>query len=91
MAQRLHAVVHGQVQGVSFRYYTVMTARRLQLTGWVRNRQDGTVETTAEGDKPALDRFLDFLHTGSPSARVSDVQTDWTEASGEFEDFAIRY
>ena len=41
---RLHAIVHGRVQGVNFRYYTVRTAQRLGLTGWVANRWEGTVE-----------------------------------------------
>ena len=46
---RLHAVVHGRVQGVSFRYFVMECARRLDLFGWVRNRYDGTVEVMVEG------------------------------------------
>ena len=51
MNHRLHVIVEGRVQGVSFRYYTALTARRYNLTGWVRNLPDGTVETVAEGEQ----------------------------------------
>lgn len=88
---RLHAVVHGRVQGVNFRYYTIHTAQRLRLTGWVANRWNGTVETVAEGPRRALDEFLAFLHRGSPSAMVRRVDTERQIPTGEFEDFRVRY
>ena len=87
----LHAVVHGLVQGVNFRYYTVHTARRLGLTGWVANRWDGAVETIAEGSRAALDQFHTFLHQGSPSASVERVEAQWEAPTGEFEYFQVRY
>lgn len=89
--QRLHAIVHGMVQGVNFRAYTVREAQRLGLTGWVRNRPDGTVETVAEGPREALEAFLEFLFTGSPSASVDKVTPTWGQATGEFDDFRVRY
>jgi len=88
---RLHAVVEGIVQGVNFRYYTVRQARALGLTGWVANRWDGTVETVAEGPRPALREFLDFLHEGPPAAHVTHVAVQWEEPTGEFTDFRIIY
>jgi len=88
---RLHAVVHGYVQGVNFRYYTVRTARRLGLTGWVANRWDGTVETTAEGRREALVSFRAFLERGSPSSVVRRVDAEWETPTGEFERFEVRY
>lgn len=88
---RLHAVVEGRVQGVNFRYYTVRTARRLGLTGWVANRWDGTVETVAEGRREALEEFLAFLHRGSPAAVVLRVNARWEQPTGEFDDFKVRY
>ena len=89
--QRLHAVVEGRVQGVSFRYYTSQTAQRLGLTGWVANRWDGNVETVAEGPKEALSALLAFLHQGPPSAVVTNVDHSWIEATGEFTEFGVRY
>lgn len=88
---RLHAVVHGRVQGVNFRYYTVRTAQRLGLTGWVANRWDSTVETVAEGRRETLNEFRAFLRRGSPSAFVQRVDDKWETPTGEFERFGVRY
>lgn len=88
---RLHACVYGRVQGVNFRYYTQKEAVALGLTGWVANRFDGGVETIAEGERATLQTFLAFLHRGSPSARVDRVETEWLEATGEFNRFRVRY
>ena len=88
---RLHARVFGRVQGVNFRYYTQREAITRGLAGWVGNRFDGSVEVVVEGKKPALQNFLAFLHRGPPSARVDRVQSDWSEAIGEFDRFRVRY
>ncbi|NJL92227.1 MAG: acylphosphatase [Anaerolineae bacterium] len=70
--ERLHALVHGRVQGVSFRATTQQTAQQLNLTGWVRNRPDGTVEVLAEGPRAALERLLTFAGRGAlPQPRLS--------------------
>lgn len=76
-------------RGVNFRYYTRVTAQEIGVKGWVRNRSDGTVEVIAEGTRQQLEKLLQFLNTGPVSARVSQVQTDWLPASGEFADFQI--
>ncbi|RLD00436.1 MAG: acylphosphatase [Chloroflexi bacterium] len=88
---RLHAIIHGRVQGVNFRYYTTHTAQRLGLTGWVANRWDGTVEIIAEGARESLDEFRAFLHRGSPSAFVQRVDDEWEAPTGEFQRFGVRY
>ncbi|HSD82888.1 MAG TPA: acylphosphatase [Anaerolineae bacterium] len=87
--ERLHATVFGRVQGVSFRFYTRDTASELDLTGWVANRYDGSVEVVAEGPHVALDRLLEFLHQGPPMARVDLVQHEFFPATGEFKRFTI--
>lgn len=89
-SERLHAVVRGRVQGVSFRYYTQAEALRLGLTGWVRNLRDGTVEVTAEGQRATLEQLLTFLHRGPTAARVAAVTPAWSPATGEFRLFDIR-
>lgn len=89
--KRLHAVVHGRVQGVSFRFYTVQQAGELGLTGWVRNNRDDTVEVVAEGDPDALAAFHEWLHRGSPAAYVERVDADWPAATGEFTRFDVMY
>ena len=89
--QQLHAIVSGRVQGVSFRYFTQQTARRLGVTGYVLNRLDGTVEVIAQGKQHALERLLEFLHTGSPAAQVKEVNTSWEAANQSFDYFTIKY
>ena len=88
---RLHAIVQGRVQGVSFRYYTVQAANRLGLTGWVANCWNGTVEAVAEGPRAKLNELLTFLHRGPPSAWVERVDTNWQAPTGEFKDFKVRF
>ncbi len=88
--QRLHAIVHGRVQGVNFRYYTCETAQHLGLTGWVRNLPEGTVEVIAEGPRPRLERLARFLHEGPLNARVTGVDLEWLPAEGDFDEFRIR-
>jgi acylphosphatase len=88
---RLHAIVHGRVQGVSFRYYTARRARELGLGGYVRNLWDGTVEVVAEGPRAAVDELLAFLHVGPRAAFVTQVDTQWPVPTGEFDRFEVRY
>lgn len=89
--QQLHAIVHGRVQGVSFRYYTVEAAQRHHVTGWVRNLPDETVEVTAEGARPNLDQLLAFLHRGPSGAYVTQVDVHWGRATGQFKEFRVTY
>eukprot|EP00775_Hariotina_reticulata_P002778 gene2778-3071_t len=62
-------------------------ALELGVTGWVRNRRDGRVEVMAEGYEHDLQQLLTWLHSGSPEADVTDVDSSWSSATGEFEDF----
>jgi len=88
---RLEATIDGRVQGVSFRYHTVRRARDLGLTGYVRNEPDGTVSVVAEGQRSDLDELLSFLRSGPRAAVVTDVNTDWRSARGDFGRFEVRY
>ena len=65
--------VEGRVQGVGYRWWCAGEARALGLTGWVRNRRDGTVETLLQGDAEAVARMEALLLQGPPSARVTRV------------------
>lgn len=91
MTARLHAVVHGRVQGVGFRIATVERARQLRLTGWVRNLPDDTVETVAVGPRESLEAFAMWLHSGPLGARVTKVDLAWSDAGVPFRAFEIRY
>jgi acylphosphatase len=86
------AIVHGRVQGVNFRYFVERHADALGLTGYVRNMPDRTgVEVCAEGEREALERLLELLHSGPPRARVDRVDASWSEYSGGFTRFGVRY
>ena len=87
---RLHAYISGRVQGVSFRYYTLHTAKNLRLTGWVRNLWDGRVEVLAEGDLENLTLFLRWLRKGPTSAVVNHVDYSFNGANGEIDQFQVR-
>ena len=88
---RLQATISGRVQGVSFRYYTQRTALSLGVVGWVRNEFNGNVRLVAEGEREKLEELLAFVHEGPSYARVSGVEFEWGEATGEFGRFQVTY
>jgi len=89
---RLSATVYGRVQGVYFRYFVRNVARMLSLKGYVRNLASGdAVEVQAEGEKQQLHVLLEQLKMGPPGAWVKKVEVDWSDYSGQFTDFSIRY
>ena len=85
------AVISGHVQGVSFRYFTQRTARALGLTGWVRNRPDGSVEALFEGERATIEQALAACRQGPPAAAVAEVAVKWYAGGKEFIDFTVRY
>jgi acylphosphatase len=87
---RVHVVVSGRVQGVAFRAYTVDEARRLGLSGWVRNLPDGRVEAEAEGTKEAVEALVAWCRHGPTAARVESVQVAWGTFRGDLGTFEIR-
>lgn len=87
---RLHATVEGRVQGVGFRYFTLEQANKLGVTGWVRNRWNGTVEVVAEGPRQDLERLLKSLRRGPRAYTASGVKFDWQAGTGEFARFRVR-
>jgi acylphosphatase len=87
----LQATVRGRVHGVFFRAFVEEWAAGLNLTGYVRNRPDGTVEVRAEGERQRLEKLVGYLKVGPPAARVDEVITGWSEYTGNFSGFRIRY
>jgi acylphosphatase len=83
-------VLTGRVQGVGFRFFAESAARVEGLSGWVRNRPDGSVEVFAEGDREAVFRFEGKLRRGPPGARVEDVDVSEDVPSGRAGEFTIR-
>jgi acylphosphatase len=69
-------VISGRVQGVGFRYFVQSVAVREALSGWVRNLDDGRVETAAAGSTDAIERFERAIRQGPAGARVDHVTVD---------------
>jgi acylphosphatase len=79
----VHVVITGRVQGVGYRAWTADEAHRRDLTGWVRNRRDGSVEAVFAGDANAVDVMLAACRGGPPSARVERLDvTDSADPTG---------
>ncbi len=89
--RRAHIEVFGKVQGVCYRYYTVEKATALNITGFIRNRMDGSVEIVAEGEEANIRDLIQWANQGSPASNVSDVRVDWEEYKGEFKNFTVKF
>ncbi|MCF8070087.1 MAG: acylphosphatase [Desulfobacterales bacterium] len=88
---RAHIIITGKVQGVFFRMETQLEAKRLGVTGWVRNRRDGSVEAIIEGNKDGVTALVKWCHSGPPMATVRDVDINWENYSGAFDEFDINF
>lgn len=73
---RLRLVVRGAVQGVGFRWFARETAQRLGVAGWVRNREDGSVEIAVSGDDDRVEQFAAAMERGPGHASVAGVSRD---------------
>ena len=89
-AQRLRAVVKGEVQGVGFRWAVQRQAGRLGLTGYAENLPDGSVRVEAEGDPDRLDQLVAYLRQGPRWAEVESLDVQRVPATGEFRGFSAR-
>ena len=88
MAVTKHLVISGRVQGVGFRFYMERKARDLGITGWVRNRRDGSVESLVHGDPSAVETIIEWARRGPSSAVVAEVRV--SDGEGEFDRFEVR-
>jgi acylphosphatase len=91
MMKRMRVFISGRVQGVFFRAYTRETAMSLNLTGWVRNLYDGSVEAVFEGDDTNVQSMLEWCKKGPPHSVVRHVDASEEPYTGEFRDFRITY
>lgn len=84
----LRLQIRGDVQGVGYRASLTAKARSLGVTGWVRNRRDGSVEAIVAGPTDAVDRLLAWARRGPPAARVTGIEA--SPATGHFDVFEQR-
>jgi len=80
-----HFVITGRVQGVGFRFYMQRKARELGVTGWVRNRRDGSVEAVIQGEPGAVESMTAWTRRGPPSAVVNEVKI--ADGTGDYATF----
>jgi acylphosphatase len=88
MAKRVHVIVAGDVQGVSFRWYCSKEASSRGVGGFVRNLPDGRVEAAFEGDPQSVNAMVEWCRHGPPAARVRDVDVTEERPTGD-RDFTI--
>ena len=89
--KRVHVFVTGRVQGVFFRQATKVIAIKNNVTGWVRNLDDGRVEILIEGDDKCRDSVIAWCDCGPANSRVDDIQINNENYLGSFENFEVRY
>ena len=88
--QRAEVVFRGRVQGVGFRYRTLQVAEAFDVAGYVRNLPNGTVEMVAEGEREQVDAFLTAV-LERMGGYVTDHDSRWPDATGEYTGFGVRY
>jgi len=89
--RKLHIIVKGVVQGVSFRYFAAYNARHLSIHGYVKNLYNGDVEIGAQGEQQNLQIFLDKIKLGPPAARIDDIKIEEDPEQIEYDSFEIAY
>ena len=88
-SKRVQLFIRGRVQGVFFRAATQREARRLGIGGWVKNRNDGSIEIVAEGEEESIKELVGWAQHGPTAARVENVDVRWRGYTGEFAEFRI--
>jgi len=89
--KRIHIIISGYVQGVCFRYFTKIKARKLGLKGFVRNAPNGDVEVVAEGNEKEINELIDFCRKGPMLSCVANLKIEYGEFKGEFDDFIVKF
>ena len=85
-----HLKITGRVQGVSYRYWTQTTAQRMELSGWVRNLSNGSVEAVVKGEPERVEDFIKHCHEGPPLAVVESVDVENIYGDEWFDGFKIK-
>ena len=88
MVKTCHLTIRGRVQGVGFRAYMRHEAKGHGVSGWVRNRRDGSVEAVVQGSPPAVQAVIEWVHQGPPGAHVTGVEV--SDAEGTYQGFEQR-
>ena len=91
MDGRAHIIVSGMVQGVGYRFFVTKIARRMELTGWVKNLPSGEVEIEVEGPKGLVETLITEIQTGNSWAVVRNIEVAWGKYQGKYTGFDIAF
>ena len=89
--QRIHIFLTGKVQGVFFRQATKVVAIKNNVTGWVKNLENGEVEILLEGDDKNVNSVIDWCRNGPANSRVDEIKIKQEEFSGQYSNFEVLY
>ena len=89
MPKRLHIYFHGRVQGVGFRYSVKQLSLEFEVTGWVKNLPDGSVELMVEGEHDELETFQAAIPDAGLRRFIREAQSHWSEGTSEFRGFEV--
>jgi acylphosphatase len=87
--RQAHVVVRGRVQRVNFRWLLLQWAQSQSVGGWVRNRDDGSVEAIIQGPPDRVQSVVDWMRHGPPHARVDSLDETWSDVDRAAEAFEI--
>ena len=87
---RAHVIVSGDVQGISFRYYTKEKAKNLEIKGWIKNLPTGEVAAVFEGFEDRINEMIEWCKKGPWLAKVNNVKVEFGDYKGEFDGFEKR-
>lgn len=91
MKEQRHLRIHGKVQGVGYRFYATRVARKMGLKGWIQNMRDGSVEALVEGDKKAIDEWIEDIREGPRHAEVTKIDQESKDFTGKLPDFDVKF
>jgi acylphosphatase len=91
MKKQVKLKINGIVQGVWYRASTKRVADELGLTGWVKNNFDGSVSVLSEGDEEVLKELIKWCWQGPPRARVDTIEEEWSDFTGKYRSFEVKY
>jgi len=88
--KQAHLFIAGVVQGVGYRQFVKSNARKLSLTGWVRNVEDGGVEAVLQGEQDVIEQLIALCRKGPFLSEVKQIGFEWEEGEEAFPDFSIQ-
>lgn len=88
--ERKHVYLKGRVQGVGFRASARRKAKKLSVTGWIRNLFDGRVEAVVEGNQEKVNKMVNYLRNGPQFAQVEDIEIHNENYTGDFQNFRVK-